>query len=1352
MPTPEDRIRQLEAELEAERARADDLYQEMFVRNAAPKLLIAADSGQIVDANPAAVSFYGYGRNTLLSLKIDDINAAPPEEVAEERQRARREERRYFRFRHRLANGELRHVEVYTGPMTVDGVECLHSIIHDVTETVRYQQGLEYYRDIFEALPVGVYENRPGAEGCFSAVNPAMVRLFEAGSREELLATPTARLYRDPADRQSFSDRLLEAGQLHDEVLPLQTLEGNPIMVSVTATVRRLDSGEVAFGGVIMDITEQQRMRQRLLESELRHRSILEAMAEGVVLQNRDGEIVEANPAARRILGLDDPALLGRRSEDPAWQAIHTDGSPFPGDSHPAMVSLRDGVSVREEEMGLPQPDGSIRWLRINSEPLFIDGEKKPDKVVATFVDVTERYEARRYLAESEARYRDMVENQPQLVHRYLPDTTITFANSVLADHLGARAEDLVGQRWIEAVEPEARGEILATLARLTPEHPVNQNENALVDADGRRRWIHWTNRAFFNEEGEAVEFQSVGVDITERRELEEEQDRLTAIIEAMPDLVSMAGVDGRPFYYNKAGRSLLGLGPTQEPDASLIRERHPDWAWSIVENVALPTARAQGVWKGETAFLTLEGEEIPVLQTVIAHHDKNGEVSHYSTIMRDLSEEKAREFRLRELTAIMEATPDFISLACPEGRVLYVNRGGRRLLGLPENSRAAVDGEVFSDSPVEAGDWAHPEWASKLIREQGIPGAIRDGQWEGETALLTADGKELPVSQVILAHRDDDGRLLRLSTIMRDISRHKALERALERRQSTLAQLLSITASSSDLDTRLGKLLELGATFFKLPFGIISRVRGNDYRVRNAVSPGDVIEPGARFDLEETYCVHTLAADRPTGFHQAGQSSIRRHPCYEKQGLEAYLGAPIHVGESVYGTLNFSRLEPREPFSPYEWQLIKLMAQWVSYEITQEANRRALEVERNRFVGGPTVVLAWRREPGSPITYVSPNIHPTFGHAQAELIGQPYLDFIHPSDRRQCSEQIESLEKSAVDQVEREYRLQDGAGDYRWVHDFVVAERDNDGNVESLSGYLLDITRRRELESERRLLAVAFQTGQALMLLSPDWRIERVNDAFTRLTGYRAEEVVGRDPAMLDSAENDTALPGRLAESLSRRGYWEGEVHRCDKSGRNLPLWESVCAVTDANGAIEHYVSVFHDISEQKRVERELQHLATHDRLTGVYNRGKLYELIEAAEVARQRYDTPFSVLMFDIDHFKRINDSHGHQIGDRVLVELSRRVDDLCRLTDQFGRWGGEEFLVIATHTTLEGAMQLAERIRAAVADMPFPGIGTITVSVGVAQMRDGLTTKELEGLADAALYAAKDAGRNRVQASAG
>ncbi|MCL7743566.1 PAS domain S-box protein [Guyparkeria hydrothermalis] len=1351
VPNQEQRIRELEAALETEKERADDLYAEMFTRNAAPKLLIAADSGQIVDANPAAISFYGYDRETLLSLNISDINTANPDEIASERQRAAREERRYFRFCHRLASGEVRDVEVYSGPVIIEGTPCLHSIIHDVTETRRYQERLEHYREIFESLPVGVYENAPGDDGHFSAVNPAMVDIFEAEDAEELMATPTARLYPDPADRKAFSDKLLEAGELQGEVLHLQTLKGRPIEVSLSAMVRHTDDGDVVFGGVMSDITEQEQTRQQLIESETRHCSILDAMAEGVILQNREGEVVEANASARRILGVDDSELLGCRSDNPRWQAIYPDGSPFPGDEHPISISLRDGVSVREQEMGLPQPDGRTRWLRINSEPLFLGDDETPSAAVATFIDVTDRFESRQRLAHNESRYRDLVENQPQIVHRYLPDTTITFANGVLARLMGTDAENLVGYRWIGAIEPEARDEILAELNRLTPDNPVNHYENALTIADGSKRWIHWTNRAFFDENGKLVELQAVGVDLTERRELEEKQKQLTEIIDALPDLVAIATPDGEPFYYNRAGLKMLGIDSIEQQRGTNARDRHPPWAVSLIVNTAQPIAREKGWWQGETVFIDWHGNEIPVLQTIIAHYDADGELTRYSTMMRDLSEQKAREYRLRQLTAILEATPDFISLADPDGKVLYINRGGRRLLGLREDSDRPVEDEERLTMLAKTGAWAQPDWAAKLIKQQGIPQAIRDGQWEGETALITASGEELPVSQVILSHRDDDGRLQRLSTIIRDISRHKHLEHALERRQSTLETLQRITASNDDLETRLHKMLELGAETFGLPYGVISHVRGNEYYVRTAISPGDVLKPGMHFDLEKTYCVHTLAANAPTGFHEAGKSSIRNHPCYTEQGLEAYLGAPIHVGNAVFGTLSFSRPEPHEPYSTYDWQLVSLMAQWVSYELTQEADRRALESERNRFIGGPTVVVGWRWETGSPITYVSPNVEAVFGLKQTDLIGQHYLDRIHPSDRAECRRQLKKIESGDFDQVEREYRMQNGHGDYRWVHDFVVADRDSHGAVESLNGYLLDATQRRALEADQRLLAVAFQTGQALMLLSPDWCIERVNDAFTRLTGYAADEVVGRDPLFLDSTRNSDDFRSAFSQALSQQGCWEGEVHRCHKDGHDVPLWESICSVTDGAGQIEHYVSVFHDISEQKRVERELEHLASHDRLTGAFNRGQIYELLDAAETARQRYGTPFSVLMFDIDHFKRINDTFGHQAGDQALVELSRRVDSLLRITDQFGRWGGEEFLVIATHTPINGAIKLAERIRETIGDTPFPDIGTVTVSIGVAEMRDGLTIKSLEARADHALYAAKDGGRNQVQIAA-
>jgi diguanylate cyclase (GGDEF)-like protein/PAS domain S-box-containing protein len=462
---------------------------------------------------------------------------------------------------------------------------------------------------------------------------------------------------------------------------------------------------------------------------------------------------------------------------------------------------------------------------------------------------------------------------------------------------------------------------------------------------------------------------------------------------------------------------------------------------------------------------------------------------------------------------------------------------------------------------------------------------------------------------------------------------------------------------------------------------------------------------------------------------------------------MEAYLGVPLRVGNKVYGTLNFSRPEPRAPYSDFEWELLKLMGQWISYELTREANQRALERERSLFIGGPTVVFVWGAEAHRPVTYVSPNIEADFGYAPDDLLGQAFTDLIHPDDRQRVMAAIGAHPDPGATSHEQEYRLRAGDGGYRWVYDFTVPTRDDSGRVESLQGYLLDITARRELEAEQRLLATAFHTSQALLITDAWGRIERVNPAFTAITGYPAEEVIGRNPRLLASGCHDAAFYQALWGELAEHGHWEGEIWNRRKNGEIFPEWESISAVRNEAGEIEHYVAVFHDISEQKRLEAELERLATHDRLTGIYNRGKLYEALGQAQAEFERYATPFAVIMFDIDHFKAINDRFGHGVGDAVLRELTQRVAALMRDTDHFGRWGGEEFLVVAGHTDDAGAGRLAERIRRAAADTPFAEAGGITLSLGVAESQPGEAVESLEERADNALYAAKAGGRNRV-----
>ncbi|HLA33150.1 MAG TPA: diguanylate cyclase [Pseudomonas sp.] len=165
----------------------------------------------------------------------------------------------------------------------------------------------------------------------------------------------------------------------------------------------------------------------------------------------------------------------------------------------------------------------------------------------------------------------------------------------------------------------------------------------------------------------------------------------------------------------------------------------------------------------------------------------------------------------------------------------------------------------------------------------------------------------------------------------------------------------------------------------------------------------------------------------------------------------------------------------------------------------------------------------------------------------------------------------------------------------------------------------------------------------------------------------------------------------------------------------------------------------------------QELQRLAVTDCLTGLYNRLKLDQVLEEELSRSQRYATPFALLLLDLDHFKAINDQHGHQAGDLMLQQIASILGENARTTDAVGRWGGEEFLLVCRNTDLDGAGTLAEKLRQKIATHDFPRLGQRTASFGVAAYRQDDSITEMLARADTALYLAKDRGRNRVECSA-
>ncbi|HET8806868.1 MAG TPA: GGDEF domain-containing protein, partial [Methylophaga sp.] len=163
-----------------------------------------------------------------------------------------------------------------------------------------------------------------------------------------------------------------------------------------------------------------------------------------------------------------------------------------------------------------------------------------------------------------------------------------------------------------------------------------------------------------------------------------------------------------------------------------------------------------------------------------------------------------------------------------------------------------------------------------------------------------------------------------------------------------------------------------------------------------------------------------------------------------------------------------------------------------------------------------------------------------------------------------------------------------------------------------------------------------------------------------------------------------------------------------------------------------------------------QLKEIAHTDSLTQVWNRYRIEQAIDAELSAAERYDRPCSILLFDVDHFKHVNDEHGHEVGDIVLKRLTSEVEKQLRATDFLGRWGGEEFIVLASNNMLEEAGNLAERLRKHIASINFTDVGKVTISIGVAQWRTGESRRYMLERADKAMYQAKQSGRNRVELS--
>jgi len=360
-------------------------------------------------------------------------------------------------------------------------------------------------------------------------------------------------------------------------------------------------------------------------------------------------------------------------------------------------------------------------------------------------------------------------------------------------------------------------------------------------------------------------------------------------------------------------------------------------------------------------------------------------------------------------------------------------------------------------------------------------------------------------------------------------------------------------------------------------------------------------------------------------------------------------------------------------------------------------------------------------------------------------------LGYIHPEDRLRIERAIRHPPPPGAETAVEEFRLQHADGHWLWVEGRGQSLRlDEHGESLLSAGTIADISRRKQIEIERQLMSVVFSgINDAICITGPDSRILTVNEAFVQVTGYSAAEAIGQTPAMLSSGMHGQGFYQALWESLNRDGTWQGEITNRRKNGELFSEWLSISSVRDPAGNLTHYVGLFSDLSERHEAAERIQYLSSYDPLTDLPNRSLLADRLAQALLNAARFERQTAMVLVDLDHFRLVNETFGPPLGDSLLQQVARRLQQLLRDGDTIGRHSGTEFgLVMANMGHERDAIALAQRLQDTISE-PF-SIGeqtlSLTASIGISLApRDGKGADELMKTADIALSRAKQAGRN-------
>ena len=395
---------------------------------------------------------------------------------------------------------------------------------------------------------------------------------------------------------------------------------------------------------------------------------------------------------------------------------------------------------------------------------------------------------------------------------------------------------------------------------------------------------------------------------------------------------------------------------------------------------------------------------------------------------------------------------------------------------------------------------------------------------------------------------------------------------------------------------------------------------------------------------------------------------------------------------------------------------------------------------------------LIWLKDPQGVYLACNQRFEDFFGAPEQEILGKTDYDFVSPELADFFQGHDKKAMASKVPLVNEEWVSFASDGHREMLETTKTAIFDSQGKLIGVLGIGHDMTARKQAEDKLTLAASVFANArEGIMITTIDGEIVEVNDAFTSITGYGRDEVLGKNPRFLNSGRQSPEFFTQLWRDLVEKGYWHGEVWNRRKCGDVFAEVKTISTVCDAQGKPEHFVSLFSDITTAKAQQHQLEHIAHYDSLTGLPNRVLLADRLQQSMVQAQRRGTLLAVVYLDLDGFKAINDHHEHEAGDQLLIALAARMKATLRDGDTLARIGGDEFVaVLVDLPDVAACVPMLTRLLAAVAQSVSVDehLLLVSASLGVTfyPQPEAVEADQLLRQADHAMYQAKLAGKNR------